>query len=838
MFSTQIEFVTGKSSELSATGDWIGFLVLALIAVFLFAFYKLLKNINFKSSFAEATAKICTNKIVVALVIAFFIIFSCCFIGNSINAYAASVEKMDVTNTIKAKLDGNYLSIDKCVIKNNNDQNVMLKGLSLKQDKGTNCPNVWSILHNSNNIYNKSADGIKVDVDSFIIKAGEQAELSINCNMTEDEAISHNGDIFTLQYYFDYPSHIQAEEPNIISGLIYNGQEQTGVVSNETINISGTISATDAGTYQVTATPKEENYWPDKSCDPKTYQWTIDKANAKCSCDNIMVDIEKDASIEQSIEYIGDGTGSVKVEDQNIATASLSNNNLEIVGKSSGETKAQVSYAGGRNYKDCVLELGIYVTHNYTGTIYFPLFDDDGSFDLFDSSYNNMNFKWNPYTIFNSDNTVYNKDFAKLGICLNTDVLDGCRIAIDGIPEWNFFDSTTLYENLGMQDIRHIYVDSSYTTDVDDTTMAVVSHKKVTLNGENKEIIIVSICGTNVLYKNEVGSDLDVGALKADCYDAKEHPDWKDYTNHKGFDVAYNRLSDKIKTYINTYVSDNSEKAMFINGHSRGGSIGNLLGKEYELNPNYKSFAYCYATPAVSQEINYTKYKTIYNLINENDLIPYVPAASWGFHPLGTTIMGDIWKEEYQKEWQDHVNHKFTKFGAKELAQVLANLVKTRQEIYTADKLNEDEEYVWSDIYETKEDAQAGIEAKKAELKTYNLDDTIVYHDPSQTEEGYLAHISSTPYFVTKLMSNIFEYAKGNIVKYVLEGKTIEEISELIVDDVLEYITSVSDIFDYFPLFYEKYLTVLISAIEQMDVLVPGFLCGHSTITYYLLASI
>ena len=43
--------------------------------------------------------------------------------------------------------------------------------------------------------------------------------------------------------------------------------------------IGGTQSATDAGTYQVTFTPKEGYKWEDGTTEAKTVNWTIGRAN-------------------------------------------------------------------------------------------------------------------------------------------------------------------------------------------------------------------------------------------------------------------------------------------------------------------------------------------------------------------------------------------------------------------------------------------------------------------------------------------------------------------------------------------------------------------------------
>lgn len=64
--------------------------------------------------------------------------------------------------------------------------------------------------------------------------------------------------------------------------LTYNGQAQSPSWNNydpNALEIGGTQSATDAGTYQVTFTPKEGYKWEDDTTGAKTVNWTIGRAN-------------------------------------------------------------------------------------------------------------------------------------------------------------------------------------------------------------------------------------------------------------------------------------------------------------------------------------------------------------------------------------------------------------------------------------------------------------------------------------------------------------------------------------------------------------------------------
>lgn len=65
-------------------------------------------------------------------------------------------------------------------------------------------------------------------------------------------------------------------EPTVITGLVYNGQEQVGVPLNDAYVLeSGTASAINAGNYTATVKPADGFTWADSSTDAKTIFWSI-----------------------------------------------------------------------------------------------------------------------------------------------------------------------------------------------------------------------------------------------------------------------------------------------------------------------------------------------------------------------------------------------------------------------------------------------------------------------------------------------------------------------------------------------------------------------------------
>ena len=66
--------------------------------------------------------------------------------------------------------------------------------------------------------------------------------------------------------------------PTAKTGLVYDGNEKTGVEAGEGYTLSGTFKATDAGDYTATAIPETDYKWNDGTTEPKTISWSIDRA--------------------------------------------------------------------------------------------------------------------------------------------------------------------------------------------------------------------------------------------------------------------------------------------------------------------------------------------------------------------------------------------------------------------------------------------------------------------------------------------------------------------------------------------------------------------------------
>ena len=73
----------------------------------------------------------------------------------------------------------------------------------------------------------------------------------------------------------DAPAVKIASDPAVIPNLVYNGNEQNGVIAGEGYVLSGVTKATFAGTYEAVATLKSGYTWSDGATEAKTLKWSI-----------------------------------------------------------------------------------------------------------------------------------------------------------------------------------------------------------------------------------------------------------------------------------------------------------------------------------------------------------------------------------------------------------------------------------------------------------------------------------------------------------------------------------------------------------------------------------
>lgn len=269
------------------------------------------------------------------------------------------------------------------------------------------------------------------------------------------------------------------------------------------------------------------------------------------------------------------------------------------------------------------------------------------------------------YRSFFADNTQYNQELSVLASLYAMDMYNdgwlqmssgtsGNSKAQNGVSLGTIFGLNDCV-NYDADDLRTTYAardSSGKLVDTDDVSEVFIGHRLISYRGEQREVIFLAVRGTNST-NAEWSSNFDIGADTSGYYQmTNEHPDWTNKENHKGFEVAASRIMKAYNQYINemtaqgTFDTD-AKRSIFITGHSRGGAIANILGAKFEDMPEYDSFVYTMAAPYTTTSSAYSQYKSIFNIMNEDDLVAYLPLSDWGFRKYGTTLVISV-KDNYE----------------------------------------------------------------------------------------------------------------------------------------------------------------------------------------------
>ncbi len=323
------------------------------------------------------------------------------------------------------------------------------------------------------------------------------------------------------------------------------------------------------------------------------------------------------------------------------------------------------------------------------------------------------------YRLLFGNNTVYNRELSVLGSLYASDIYQGLYIDVTGGASGGSDNATDFVKIFGLQDVEDIRLRASeYSVDKDDLSEIVIGHRTVLYGGQTREILVLNVRGTNGT-NAEWSSNFDVGADTSSYYKAlgSSHPDWKNKANHKGFDVTTNRIIAKFVDYIQRHNLDDISipKTIFVNGHSRGAAIANLLGAYFEDHPDYTSFTYTFAAPYCTTDPSAASYKTVFNVTNNDDLIPYLPLPDWGFKKYGkimTISVADYYEDsnmfgdaEGTFEWLTGLDYN-DNGGISSALKAFAAIVSTREQLYVLDNSSDGQVNIGNAYHTTQEGAE------------------------------------------------------------------------------------------------------------------------------------
>lgn len=242
-------------------------------------------------------------------------------------------------------------------------------------------------------------------------------------------------------------------------------------------------------------------------------------------------------------------------------------------------------------------------------------------------------------------------------------------VAYDGGTASSFSGISKLLKVHGMENVTDYKMTAEAYGD-DDITEVALGHHTVSYNGETKQVVAVVIRGTNVTIE-EWSSNFDLGnRSKFSSYE-----DWTDSNNHKGFDVAANRVMDYLQSYADKYGLNTDDTVFWVMGHSRGAAVANILSAKL-IDKGNTVYAYTFAAPntTVSSSASAAKYACIFNLVNEDDFVPCVPMNAWSFKRYGVSATLDM-TSSMENEWHTLVGKMwYNQMSAKNLNALIDKL--------------------------------------------------------------------------------------------------------------------------------------------------------------------
>ena len=137
--------------------------------------------------------------------------------------------------------------------------------------------------------------------------------------------------------------------------LTYNGASQSPALSGydaTKMTLSGTQIATNAGSYTMQASLKDDKYeWPDGTTTAKTVNWSIGKKAGSFTKDKTSIQITTNKKSD-TITITREGTGAISASsnDTQVATTSVSGNVVTVTGVKSGNCVITINVAADTNH--------------------------------------------------------------------------------------------------------------------------------------------------------------------------------------------------------------------------------------------------------------------------------------------------------------------------------------------------------------------------------------------------------------------------------------------------------------------------------------------------------
>jgi len=252
----------------------------------------------------------------------------------------------------------------------------------------------------------------------------------------------------------------------------------------------------------------------------------------------------------------------------------------------------------------------------------------------------NLDYRW-----FYGNNAEYNRKLSTMSILLSSVIYSGNDLTLNDSTSATILKKGKAEDVLkcfGMEKAQTYLLEDDY----NDNHLSEVTfgYHNVVNNGELKTVLAAVIRGTNGTIE-EWSSNFDIGDINTN------DSAWVNKENHKGFDIAANRIEKLMDQYIINQDLDEDVLVYWVTGHSRGAGIANIIGANLE-DKGKKAFTYTFASPNTTLASDASSYKTIFNVINEDDFVPCLPIDTWGYFRYGKSTATVRISDGYEKTWE------------------------------------------------------------------------------------------------------------------------------------------------------------------------------------------
>lgn len=251
--------------------------------------------------------------------------------------------------------------------------------------------------------------------------------------------------------------------------------------------------------------------------------------------------------------------------------------------------------------------------------------------------------------ITSEDNSIFNPDLAKVASILSTDIYfrekdleKGSQNRVLLADNNEDYDYSLLLKALGFVETEHIesFKQKEYEYDTNDSVTMNLGYKNI---DDKYDAFIVVIRGC--FSAGEWTTIYDSGSNDSSYIDATgSHPEWKNKDIHKGIDVAANRAKEFIDEFVKSHDTE-KPNTMLLTGHSRGGTIANILGSELEESDYAKMYTYTFN--AMKATMDPSDNKTIFNIFDSNDFFTdLLPFKNEKYERNGIDICEDVFSND------------------------------------------------------------------------------------------------------------------------------------------------------------------------------------------------